>query len=68
MIVVITNIFLLCGAGYVLDWISYRFKGSMHPRGRLKRMVPKRLLHVYRRQVNAIKTRLKPGMSKTYQA
>jgi hypothetical protein len=71
VIVAMTNICLLCGAGYMLDWISYLFKRSYSARGRFKRMVSKRLSHVYRQQVNAIKIPrkrgMKTGMTKIYQ-
>jgi hypothetical protein len=67
VIVAVTNICLLCGAGYVLDWFNYLFKRFFTSKGIFKRMVSKRLLHVYRQQVNAVKTRFKPGMAKINQ-
>ena len=55
VIVAMSNICLLCGAGYVLDWCSYLFKRSYTRGSKFKRMVSKRLSHVYRQQINAIK-------------
>jgi hypothetical protein len=55
VIVAMTNICLLCGAGYMLDWFSYLFKKSYTRGSKFRRMVSKRLSHVYRQQTTAIK-------------
>jgi hypothetical protein len=55
VIVAMTNICLLCGAGYVLDWFSYLFKRSYTRGNKFKRIVSKRLSHVYRQQATALK-------------
>jgi hypothetical protein len=54
VVVVMTNIFLLCGAGYILDWAGHVIRRNINTQGGFRR-----LLKVYRQQINAIKPKVK---------